>query len=165
MAESFDVIVVGGGPAGAAAAISSVNRGLSVCLVERDQFPRDRPGETLHPGVQPLLALLGVEAEVLAAGFLRHPGIWVGWNDKPNFQAFGHDVAGFLRHPGIWVGWNDTRRTVAGISGTTSRSRFDFVESSATIGRYYYSALPQNRADRRRAARHGRGRRWVRPVR
>ncbi|MGP0032530.1 MAG: FAD-dependent oxidoreductase, partial [Acidimicrobiales bacterium] len=39
MAEAFDVVVVGAGPAGSAAALVAARAGLSVCLLERGPFP------------------------------------------------------------------------------------------------------------------------------
>jgi electron transfer flavoprotein-quinone oxidoreductase len=39
MAESFDAVVVGAGPAGAAAALELARAGRSVCLIERGPFP------------------------------------------------------------------------------------------------------------------------------
>jgi len=74
-----DLIVVGGGPGGIAAAITvkQADSGLQVLLIERSPFPRHRPGETLHPGIEPLLVQLGVWDQVLAANFLRHAGHWV----------------------------------------------------------------------------------------
>jgi len=39
----YDVIVVGGGPAGSTAAREAAARGLSVLLLERAEFPRDKP--------------------------------------------------------------------------------------------------------------------------
>ena len=38
----FDVVVIGGGPAGAAAAITAAREGLGVLLMERGRFPRQR---------------------------------------------------------------------------------------------------------------------------
>lgn len=39
MPERFDIVVVGAGPAGAAAALAAARAGKSVCLVERGPFP------------------------------------------------------------------------------------------------------------------------------
>jgi flavin-dependent dehydrogenase len=90
-----DVAVVGGGPAGSATAIACAEAGLRVLLIERRRFPRIVPGETLHPGVLPILRQLGVEATVSAAGFLRHAGHFVRWgDDTERFVPFGRDADG-----------------------------------------------------------------------
>lgn len=43
MTEGFDVIVVGAGPAGSTAAYFLAREGLSVLLLDRARFPRDKP--------------------------------------------------------------------------------------------------------------------------
>ncbi|CAA9514798.1 MAG: hypothetical protein AVDCRST_MAG67-3023, partial [uncultured Solirubrobacteraceae bacterium] len=68
LALDADVAIVGTGPAGAAAAIACARSGLRVALLERSRLPRERPGETLHPGVEAPLRELGVLERVLAAG-------------------------------------------------------------------------------------------------
>ncbi len=55
-----DVLVVGAGPAGCAAAIGLATRGRSVVLVERGGPTRAPPGETLPPLAQRALERLGV---------------------------------------------------------------------------------------------------------
>ena len=40
--DIFDVIVVGGGPAGAAAAHVAARAGLRVALVDKHKFPREK---------------------------------------------------------------------------------------------------------------------------
>jgi geranylgeranyl reductase family protein len=42
MAQPFDMVVLGAGPAGAAAAVTAARAGLSVALVDRAKFPRDK---------------------------------------------------------------------------------------------------------------------------
>ena len=85
----YDLVVVGAGPGGSATAILAAMSGLRVAVVERSAFPRDHCGETLHPGVEPLLAQLGVADAILAAGFLRHEGQWVQWGGPARFESFG----------------------------------------------------------------------------
>jgi 2-polyprenyl-6-methoxyphenol hydroxylase-like FAD-dependent oxidoreductase len=70
-----DVAVVGGGPGGAATAIACATRGKRVVLIERDLFARERPGETLHPGVEPLLKQLGMADRLRSVVGARHDGI------------------------------------------------------------------------------------------
>lgn len=89
-----EVIVVGGGPGGAATAIKCAEAGLRVSLLERDVPGKERPGETLHPGIEPLLAELGVEKEISAAGFLRHEGHRVEWAGPLRYEPFGADERG-----------------------------------------------------------------------
>jgi flavin-dependent dehydrogenase len=89
-----DVVVVGGGPAGAAAAIACATRGLRVILCERERPGRDRPGETVHPGLEPLLEQLGVADRVAGTIGARHPGIWIEWGGPRRFEAFGGDAGG-----------------------------------------------------------------------
>ncbi|MGP0075904.1 MAG: NAD(P)/FAD-dependent oxidoreductase [Bryobacteraceae bacterium] len=72
----FDVLVLGAGPAGCAAAIRAANCGLRVALVEKASFPRDLPGEALHPDVEEIFRALGVARAIAKAGFLRNPG-WI----------------------------------------------------------------------------------------
>jgi flavin-dependent dehydrogenase len=92
-----DVVVVGGGPAGAAAAIWAASAGLRVRLYERSAFPRHRPGETLHPGAGPIFRQLGVESEVEAASAVRHSGHYVVWGGVNRLVQFGSDGRGAWR--------------------------------------------------------------------
>lgn len=59
-AAAFDVLIVGGGPAGAATAIALAGRGLTSAIVERHPAPLPRVGETLPPSVRNPLEKLGV---------------------------------------------------------------------------------------------------------
>src|SRR5829696_5228843 len=98
-----DVVIVGGGPAGSAAALWCVRQGLRVVLVERERFPRHRPGETLPPGAEPLFNQLGVADAIAAAGFTRHLGTWVSWSGPRRFDPFGAD------RNGPWQGFQAPR--------------------------------------------------------
>src|SRR5204863_2528424 len=59
---SADVAVVGGGPAGAAAAITLARAGRDVVLVDKARFPRDKCcGDGLTAGALRLLEQLGLD--------------------------------------------------------------------------------------------------------
>ena len=92
--DHFDVIVVGGGPAGSAAAIRSAQSGARVVLIERSVFPRHRPGETLHPGIEPLLQQLGVWDVITEANFIRHHAIRIRCGGQDMIRPFGSDANG-----------------------------------------------------------------------
>ena len=66
---SADAVIVGAGPAGAATAILLAKQGLSVVLLDRARFPRNKIcGEYLSPEGSRILDRLGVLATVEARG-------------------------------------------------------------------------------------------------
>ncbi|WP_437573450.1 NAD(P)/FAD-dependent oxidoreductase [Sorangium sp. So ce887] len=76
-----DVLVLGGGPAGASAAIALRRRGIAALVVERAEGPGVRIGEHLAPPTLPLLARLGVLDRVLAGGHRRSAGVRSAWGE------------------------------------------------------------------------------------
>ncbi len=68
---AFDVVVIGGGPAGASAAALLALAGHSVLVIEREAYPRFHIGESLIPGVVPYLEEIGVARAVQEAGFIQ----------------------------------------------------------------------------------------------
>ena len=59
-ARTWDVLVIGAGPAGATAAGLFAQRGLRVLAIDKDEFPRFHIGESLLPMSLPILEQLGV---------------------------------------------------------------------------------------------------------
>lgn len=107
--KHYDVIILGAGAAGCAAAISCAQHGLKVAVIERLLFPRARPGETLHPGIEPLLAQLGVAEHIRGDAFIRPAGTWVQWDQERRFVPFGEDK------DGPWRGFQIPRATLDGL--------------------------------------------------
>ena len=92
-----DALVIGAGPAGCACAIQLLKQGKQVVIIDRATFPRQAPGETLHPGIQPLLEQLGVMDQALKNTTSRHNGIdnvvdgqtsFTPYSETENWQGF-----------------------------------------------------------------------------
>ncbi len=79
--DQFDAVVIGGGPAGATAAILLVEAGWSVALVERRPFPRRKVcGEYLSATNWSLLSRLGIGESfaAMAGPPVRETAVFVG---------------------------------------------------------------------------------------
>ena len=81
MSDDVEVCVVGAGPAGAALATRLAELGHDVAIVEQHPFPRPHIGESLSPGIWPLLDMLGVRDRVADAGFTQTSIARVRWRD------------------------------------------------------------------------------------
>jgi flavin-dependent dehydrogenase len=96
MNERVDCVVIGGGPAGSTAANLLASHGRRVVVLEREHFPRYHIGESLLPGVLPMLDVLGALEEVEAFGFQRKTGQTFCWNPKdPCWELNFHDLERF----------------------------------------------------------------------
>ena len=72
--SQFDVIVIGGGPAGSILASLLAQDGRSCLVLERDIHPRDHVGESLTPSTNPIFERIGFLEKMEAARFVHKPG-------------------------------------------------------------------------------------------
>jgi len=72
--KSYDVIVIGGGPAGSTTATTLAQKGHRVLLLEKAKFPREHIGESLLPFCYQIFEELGV-LDKMEARFTRKPGV------------------------------------------------------------------------------------------
>ena len=96
--ETADVVIVGAGPAGAAAAFFLATAGLDVLLLEKTRFPREKVcGDGLTPRAVKALTGMGVPIAE-SDGWLRNKGlriiggggrIEVPWPDLSSYPGFG----------------------------------------------------------------------------
>lgn len=78
--EHFDVIVVGGGPAGATLATLLAQAKHRVLLLEKQVMPRYKVGESLLPAtVRDLCDMLNIRKELQDAGFVEKRGATFSW--------------------------------------------------------------------------------------
>ncbi len=78
-----EVLIIGAGPAGSAAAAVLARAGHAVSLVDRPAGVRRALAESIPPSARRLLRALGMDHAVDAAGFERWRGNTVWWADAP----------------------------------------------------------------------------------
>lgn len=88
ISDVFDVVVIGGGPAGSTIAPILARKGWKILQVEKDLHPRFHIGESLLPMNLPILDRLGVLDEVRRIGVIKH-GAEFNWEQ---FDEAGNPV-------------------------------------------------------------------------
>jgi flavin-dependent dehydrogenase len=88
----WDVIIIGGGPAGSTAATTLAQAGRRVLVLEKSKFPRFHIGESLLPYNRQIFDEIGVWEKIEAVGFTRKRGAqFIMGNDsrgnRLNFSA------------------------------------------------------------------------------
>ncbi len=80
MAQFYDAVVIGGGPAGSTVATALTRAGRSVIVFEKEKFPRFHVGESLLPFCLPIFEKLGLSEKIRTAGFQEKYGAFF-WNE------------------------------------------------------------------------------------
>ena len=80
IAYDYDVVIIGAGPSGSVAAAMLLQKGYSVCVVEKQTFPRFSIGESLLPQCMEYLNDAKLIDVVKAHGFQQKDGANFHWN-------------------------------------------------------------------------------------
>lgn len=96
----FDIVVIGGGPCGLAAALNLTKNGLSVAIIEKTSYTQKRIGEHLPPSALGVFHELGIPTALIEEKEHLHcPGVvsWWGSDDTPHeldyfFHPFEHGI-------------------------------------------------------------------------
>ncbi|QPC94579.1 NAD(P)/FAD-dependent oxidoreductase [Mesorhizobium sp. INR15] len=88
----YDVIVIGGGPAGSSSATFLAQSGKRVLLLEREKFPRYHIGESLLSGTLELFRKLGV-LDQLEKTFTKKWGVeWIWGETRKKWTTYFKDA-------------------------------------------------------------------------
>ena len=121
--KKHSVIILGGGPAGAATAMYLLRKGITPVIIERDDHPRYHVGESLTGASQVALRELGLGPAIDAQNYpVKHGAVFYGPDGKNDF----------------WVGLvrrNEKGEQVPNYTWNVMRSTFDKILFEAAIER------------------------------
>jgi flavin-dependent dehydrogenase len=94
--QAHEVIVLGGGPAGVAAALLLAGRGHDVALVRPGPQPTGALAQSIPPSARKLLEEVGMLSHLEGAGFQPNGGNTVWWaGQEARIEAFDEGAVGF----------------------------------------------------------------------
>jgi flavin-dependent dehydrogenase len=148
-----DVLVIGAGPAGSTSAALLHRTGYTVCVLEREQFPRFQIGESLLPRCMDLLDEAGVLEAVRARGYLTKTGaLFLRGDERSSFDFaeqytrgwewtwqvpradFDKTLADTVASFGVPVFYRHTVTAIEGLSGAAAAGSAATVRGAAAVG-------------------------------
>lgn len=126
--SQFEVCVIGGGPAGSAAAITLSRAGRCVLLVEKADRDAFKVGESLPPATTPLLRELGVLERFQADQHL------VSYGNQSSWGGASLEDTDFIRDP-AGTGWHVDRARFDATLRDAAREAGALVAESTRVAR------------------------------
>jgi flavin-dependent dehydrogenase len=97
--QPWDVIIIGGGPAGSTAATTLAQAGRKVLVLEKAKFPRFHIGESLLPYNRQIFEDLGVWPKIAAAGFTKKRGAQFVMGNGSRCNRLNFSAGSFTEFP------------------------------------------------------------------
>jgi FADH2 O2-dependent halogenase len=131
----FDVVIVGGGPAGAATAAYLGRAGARCAVLEREVFPRPHVGESLVPSTTRVFKELDFLPRMEAEGFPKKYGaVWT----SADRRVYDHDWEGLPEDSRVSVRFEERKQEGVDQNHTyhVDRGRFDqlLLEHAEKLG-------------------------------
>ncbi len=121
------VVIVGGGPAGAAAALSLARTGFSPVLLEAQDGPQMKVGECLPPSANLLLGQLGLAERLRRAGIPSYGNRFLWGSPLPSERDFIFGTEG--------MGWQlDRRKFEDELAGAAIEAGAEWLYSRRLVG-------------------------------
>jgi FADH2 O2-dependent halogenase len=95
--NDFDVIIIGGGPAGSVLGSLLAQGGYKALILERDIHPREHVGESLTPSTNFIFKKIGFLEKMEDAGFVHKPG--AAWTAPRSFAGSKHVSISLAEYP------------------------------------------------------------------
>jgi len=99
-ANSYDCVIIGGGPSGSTVAAIVAAAGVRALLIEREKFPRYHVGEVILPAARPILERLGLLEKLSANSFLSSRGVQFVSGCGQELQPFNFSSPSFSTSAG-----------------------------------------------------------------
>ncbi|MCP6761467.1 MAG: tryptophan 7-halogenase [Fischerella sp. CENA71] len=97
--SDYDVVVIGGGPAGSTLSTFLLRKGYQVLVLEREKFPRFHVGESLLPATQLIWEKLGIAEPLQHLGYTFKYGTEIRIGLNPQQSEYEYSRQEFYKFP------------------------------------------------------------------